>query len=166
MGLLSQDEEKLVILIIVAIRYGLAHDSIEQFVSSQLRETSKRNRCFMRALEYSEKIDTICGTGEHPVSLIVEHVKLFNQDSQGSTTSSARGSPIIARTTPVQHEETQTATVIKRYERKSATEVSISRLGLQVQVINENDMWSFIEIPDSGECGWVPHDVISYNERT
>ena len=157
---LSAGEERMVALVIVSIRYGIGPDSIKHFLQVEVPDVAQRNRIFIKALEYNERIDSICGTGELAVSLIVEHVREFFKELRKPVESpvldpTVNESPIV-----------QTATVIRRYTMASPAEVSLGRLGQQVVVAGENDIWTYIEIPETNESGWVPRDTLSYNEQT
>lgn len=166
MRISSDEEEKMVILTIVAIRYGIDRESIKHYLVTHAGKTFPHHQCFSRAIEFNEKIDTICGAGELAVSLIVEHVKQFYQDlrSTEAVVNPVKGvlqSDHVSAPTHI-----QTATVIRHYRMASPTEISLSQLGQQVVVAEENDIWAYVEIRDTGECGWVPREALSYNEQT
>jgi hypothetical protein len=154
MGSVVQDEEKLIALIITCMRYGIEKDAIIDYIRETVSEKVLRNRSFVQALEINSQLDASCGQGVLAVGVIVEYVRQYFRNSDPSQIEAA---PSL-----------RTATVIRLYRMASPTETSLTRLGEQIVVIEEDDsaLWAYIEKPDTGEAGWVPRDTISYNEQT
>jgi hypothetical protein len=152
------DEERLVALIVVSLRYGIDIDSIKEFVRKEVSDLETRRRCFVLALEVNDYMDTAVGKGPLAVALVVEYVREFLVKKKGEMKT--HESPLVAPSLE------QTATVIRLYKKVTDSEASLCRLGQQVIVVDEAPLWTFVDIPESAESGWVPRDTLSYNEQT
>jgi hypothetical protein len=151
----SKDEEKLTALIITCMRYGIEKDSLIDYIRETVPERIIRNRAFVRALQINDQLEANCGKGVLAVGVIVEYVRQYfgNLDAP----------QIEVAPSPI-----RMATVIRLYRMGSPTETSLTRLGEQVVVVEEDEsaLWAFVEKPDTDEAGWVPRDTLSYNEQT
>lgn len=142
----TEDEGKLVSFIICAIRSGIQKNELFAYLIQNKKQLDlvTRDKCFLRALEINESIETQCGkTGRQtvPMGLITEIVRL--------------------ELMPVVPSQSLTATVKSiNTHVESETELPLPILGEPVKVVQQSPdgLWLYVETA-RGE-GWVPSRCI------